>query len=129
MFAPENWVIGDGVPPDKECKLFIDVLEDPVIIPIDKKNNVLFDSKKLIKRVEVLQTRVIMLMSASAIERYEHFIETYPDLIQRVSQKMIASYIGITPEALSNVRSEFFPRYINDNYCIDCNMYKFLCIL
>lgn len=40
-------------------------------------------------------------MSASAIERYEHFIQTYPDIVQRVPQKLIASYLGITPEALS----------------------------
>ena len=45
-----------------------------------------------------------MLMSSSAIERYQHFVETYPDIIQRVPQKMIASYLGITPEALSRVR-------------------------
>ena len=51
--------------------------------------------------MEVLQKRIILLMSASAIERYEHFIETYPDIVQRVPQKLIASYLGITPEALS----------------------------
>ena len=45
-----------------------------------------------------------MLMSASAIERYEHFTETYPCISQRVPQKMIASYLGITPEALSKVK-------------------------
>lgn len=45
-----------------------------------------------------------MLMTASAIERLEHFIDTYPDIVQRVPQKMIASYLGITPEALSNAK-------------------------
>ncbi|MDB4678169.1 hypothetical protein OAE93_00405 [bacterium] len=50
---------------------------------------------------------MIMLMSASAIERYEHFVNTYPDIVQRVPQKMIASYLGITPEALSKVKSEW----------------------
>ena len=46
-----------------------------------------------------------MLMSASAIERYDDFLKTYPDIVQRVPQKMIASYLGITPEALSKVKS------------------------
>ena len=46
-----------------------------------------------------------MLMSASAIERYDHFIKTYPQIVQRVPQRMIASYLGITPEALSKVKS------------------------
>jgi hypothetical protein len=49
-------------------------------------------------------------MRASAIERYEHFIETYPDIVQRVPQKMIASYLGITPEALSTVRRKRIPK-------------------
>ena len=104
MFAPENWVIGDGVPFGKPCQLFIDSLEDSIIIPIERDSLVLSDSNKLIKRVEILQNRVIMLMSASAIKRYYDFIQTYPDIIQRVPQKMIASYLGITPEALSRVR-------------------------
>jgi len=45
-------------------------------------------------------------MSASALERYEHFKLTYPEIIQRVPQKMIASYLGITPEALSKIKNE-----------------------
>ena len=45
-------------------------------------------------------------MSASATERYEYFIETYPQLFNRISLKMIASYLGITPEALSSIRSK-----------------------
>lgn len=61
---------------------------------------------KLVKRVSVLQKRIILLMSATTIERYEHFIETYPQIVQRVPQKMIASYLGITPEALSKVKGE-----------------------
>ena len=104
MFAPENWLIGDGVQKDEPCQLFIDVLEDSIIIPIDKNDDALFNFKKLIKRVAVLQNRIIKLMSATAIERYEDFIETYPNIVQRVPQRMIASYLGITPEALSTVK-------------------------
>lgn len=104
MFAPENWIIADSVSPEKPCELFIDVLEHSVIIQSEKNASAADGTEKLIKRLEVLQKRIIMLMSASAIERYEHFIETYPDIVQRVPQKMIASYLGITPEALSTVK-------------------------
>jgi CRP-like cAMP-binding protein len=45
-------------------------------------------------------------MSSPAIERYEIFLKTYPAITQRVPQRMIASYLGITPEALSRVRKE-----------------------
>jgi len=105
QFAPENWIIADAIPNDKPCVLYIDVLEDSVIFELEKDFNSLSnDPLKLAKRLEVLQKRIVMLMSASAIQRYEHFIETYPDIVQRVPQRMIASYLGITPEALSTVR-------------------------
>ncbi|MDF9796856.1 ribosomal protein L10 [Catalinimonas alkaloidigena] len=47
-----------------------------------------------------------MLMSAPAIERNEHFIQSYPDIFQRIPQRMIVSYLGITPQALSMLRAE-----------------------
>lgn len=106
MFAPQNWIMGDGVPPERPGLLFIDALEDSVLSVIDKKEESLRDPAKLIRRVEVLQNRVIKLMSASAKERYLEFLETYPDIAQRVPQKMIASYLGVTPEALSRVRKD-----------------------
>jgi CRP-like cAMP-binding protein len=105
QFAPENWIIADAIPKDKRCNLFIDSLEDSVIIKIEKDFNTLSNEpQKLAKRLDVLQKRIIMLMSASAIQRYEDFLQTYPEIVQRVPQRMIASYLGITPEALSAVR-------------------------
>lgn len=104
MFAPEGWIIADNVAPDEPGDLFIDALENSVVFQIEKGNQEEHDVPKLIKRLSVLQKRVIMLMSASALERYEHFLATYPEIVQRVPQKLVASYLGITPEALSTVR-------------------------
>jgi CRP-like cAMP-binding protein len=107
IFAPENWILTDNCEGDIPCDLFIDALEDSTCIVTEKDfTKLTSDRKSLIKRINVLQKRVIMLMSSSAVERYRHFIETYPDIIQRVPQKMVASYLGITPEALSRVRKE-----------------------
>lgn len=106
MFAPEGWVIGDNVPPEEPTMLFIDALEDSKVIVSEKNINKENNAKKLIKRLEVLQRRIIQLMSSTALERYEYFMKTYPDLTQRISQRMIASYLGVTPEALSKVKSE-----------------------
>lgn len=107
MFAPENWIITDNTSVEIPCELYIDVLEDSVI-KIREKNfeDDKIDVKSLMKRMAVLQKRILMLMSSSAIARYEHFVETYPQIIQRVPQKMIASYLGITPEALSKVKGD-----------------------
>lgn len=105
MFAPENWFIADSQSPKVPCDLYIDALEDSevIVLPKDIKREHA-NAAPLIKRIAVLQQRVIMLMSYSAMERYEHFEQTYPEIIQRVPQKMIASYLGITPEALSNLK-------------------------
>ncbi len=117
MFAPEGWIIFDFVSQtyNTPSELVIDAIEDSVV---EILNNELFDNllakslkfqisdtEKLTKRIAVLQKRVIMLMSATGWERYQDFLGTYPNITQRVPQKMIASYLGITPEALSNMRS------------------------
>jgi hypothetical protein len=51
------------------------------------------DVKSLLKRISVLQKRVIMLMSSSRVERYKHFIETIPDITQRIPQRIVAYYL------------------------------------
>ena len=107
MFAPEGWIVADGSDKMLPAQLYIDVLEDSLIHVIEKEiTQRELDPKILLKRIEVLQKRIIMLMSSTAIARYEHFVETYPNIIQRVPQKMIASYLGITPEALSKVKGD-----------------------
>ncbi len=108
LFAPEDWLMADGIPSSEPCDLFIDALEDSTVNIREKDFNIEHDISKLAKRLSVLQRRIIMLMSSTAIERYEHFVETYPQLIQRVPQRMIASYLGITPEALASLHLRFF---------------------
>jgi len=117
MFAPENWLMADGSHFDAPNSLYIDVLENTEVevisqkafeqsfVPLTNKSDENTTSS-MAKRIAVLQKRVILLMSASAIERYEHFTETYPNVLQRVPQKMIASYLGLTPETLSKVKGE-----------------------
>ncbi len=106
MFAPEGWIIADNLPPEEPCDLFIDALENSTVIVAQKDIKNEREPEKLIRRIAVLQKRVIQLMSASALERYEYFQKTYPDILQRVPQKMIASYLGITAEALSKIKNE-----------------------
>lgn len=107
MFAPEGWIIADSVPQNEPCEFFIEALEDSEVIIREKDLNAASPNMEAIaKRLLVLQRRVIMLMSYSGLQRYEHFIDTYPDLTQRVPQRMIASYLGITPEALSKAKGD-----------------------
>ncbi|WP_299222658.1 Crp/Fnr family transcriptional regulator [uncultured Aquimarina sp.] len=109
LFGPEGWAIADNLPPDTPSDLYIDAIEDSTVTVALKQeniNNAVIKAAPILKRLSVLQKRVIMLMSASAIERYEHFMEVYPEIAKRVPQRMIASYLGITPEALSKVKGD-----------------------
>ncbi len=107
MFAPEGWIIADSHGPEEPAALFIDALEDSVVhvLPKDlerEKKNI----PALTRRIAALQDRVLMLLSSNAIERYEYFVKAYPNIVQRVPQKMIASYLGVTPETLSAAKAK-----------------------
>lgn len=52
------------------------------------------------------QLRTIQNLSLTAEERYLNFIRKYPQVAQQVTQKQIASYLGITPEFLSVLRKK-----------------------
>ncbi|MBK8518118.1 MAG: Crp/Fnr family transcriptional regulator [Saprospiraceae bacterium] len=49
--------------------------------------------------------RIKFLIIHTPEERYIHFVNSFPDLEQRVKQKDLASYLGITVTSLSRIRS------------------------
>jgi CRP-like cAMP-binding protein len=55
---------------------------------------------------DMFQRRVTSNLSKNAEQRYREFRRHYPGLEQRISQKQIASYLGITPAFLSMMRKE-----------------------
>ena len=54
--------------------------------------------------------RVIDSVSASALDRYLDFVASYPTLLQRVPLRMLASYLGMSPETLSRIRKKLSKR-------------------
>ncbi|MDG1870544.1 MAG: Crp/Fnr family transcriptional regulator [Flavobacterium sp.] len=52
------------------------------------------------------QSRVNAALNSSAEEKYLKLTSAYPDIIARVPQHMIASFLGLTPETLSRVRKQ-----------------------
>jgi CRP-like cAMP-binding protein len=53
-----------------------------------------------------LQKRLTDVFTLSAEKKYIKLLNIYPDIMQRVPQHMIASYLGVTPETLSRVRKK-----------------------
>lgn len=118
QFAPESWFISDrsslyfGEP----STYFMDAIEDTEVVLLDRDfpeqaSDISsefrdYNEYLLQNHIRHLQNRINSLISASAEERYLEFIKLYPDLMLRVPQWMIASYLGITPEGLSRVRKQ-----------------------
>ncbi len=57
-----------------------------------------------------LQKHISMFVITSPEERYEHLFENYPKIIQRASQKDIASFLGITPVSLSRLKKRLYSK-------------------
>jgi CRP-like cAMP-binding protein len=118
QFAPENWLISDrsSLNFNEKSKFYIEAIEDTEVFilgndfftkmienypHIAERNDLLLQ-----KHIRNLQNRVNSLLADTAEERYMNFIKMYPDILLRVPQWMVASYLGITPESLSRVRKE-----------------------
>ncbi|KUJ53056.1 Crp/Fnr family transcriptional regulator [Chryseobacterium sp. JAH] len=118
QFAPENWLIGDrsSLYFNEKSNYYIEAVEDSEVSVLQRDffNNLLeefpdsIEKNDLVlqKHVKSLQDRINSLLGETAEERYLKFIKMYPDLLLRVPQWMVASYLGITPESLSRVRKE-----------------------
>ncbi len=116
QFAPEGWLVSDldSFTNQKPSVIFIDAIEDSEISFISKsdfkdfskleKDTLIEMNIKFRNNLIATNKRIIALLSATAKERYVEFTQTYPTLVQRLPLKLIASYIGITPEYLSDLR-------------------------
>ncbi len=115
QFAMENWWITDYTAflHQEKAKLNIDCLENCHLLSIsyEKKEEISlkypkmerFWSKKTKTGHAALQNRILSLIKDSAKERYESLTESYPELIQRVPKKYIASFLGVSRETLSRL--------------------------
>ena len=51
-------------------------------------------------------TRIENLLLKDATARYHDLVKDYPDIVNRVPQYHLASYLGIKPQSLSRIRSQ-----------------------
>ncbi|MBB6111757.1 Crp/Fnr family transcriptional regulator [Mucilaginibacter lappiensis] len=116
-FAIEGWWMTDlqsfftGAP----SKYHVEAMEEGEVIKLRKEGreelftkipalNIYF--RILYQNAIISQNeRILNVLSTTADERYLRFIKKYPALENRVPQYLIASYLGITPEFLSKVKT------------------------
>ncbi|MCC8407757.1 Crp/Fnr family transcriptional regulator [Mucilaginibacter sp. UR6-1] len=115
-FSIEEWWVGDSesytdlVP----SKYNIDAVEDTemLVTTFALMQPLMAEIPAIAKMIRTMdqrsyiasQRRMHASITMTAEERYDDFYGSYPQLLQRFPQGMIASYLGISPETLSRIR-------------------------
>ena len=118
MFAIADWWITD-MPcfiDQLPAMTSIEAIDDSVVFQLNKRDldTLYIKVPKFERFFRVLmqnsyvreQLRTLQNLSLTAEERYDKFLGKYPDMVKQLTQKQIASYLGITPEFLSTIRKK-----------------------
>lgn len=117
-FAQEDWWISDlySFLRQEPASRNIIAIEKSVVLQIDiQQREALMQRvpkterfwRILNERASMAQDqRILNNISMSGMERYQALLEKYPHIEQRLPQKHIASFLGITPVFLSQIRKE-----------------------
>jgi CRP-like cAMP-binding protein len=123
QFAVEDWWVSDitSFEDQKVSNMYIETLEDCELLMLSResKEQLLTEVPKLermfrlmIQRhLSVVQSRLFKTVALTGMEKYLEFIKRYPSIPQRVPQHYIASFLGMSPEFLSKLRT----RYLKNN--------------
>lgn len=122
QFALEGWWISDlySFLTRQPSQFNIDALENCELLLITPSSwDILLEKIPALERyfriliqnnLIVTQRRLMGALYETAEEKYSSLIEAFPDIVQRVPQHMIASYLGITRETLSRTRRQMANR-------------------
>jgi len=117
QFAIEDWWVSDisSFHDHKPSNMFIETLEDCQLLMLNPQTKELALTRvpklervfrlMVQRNLSVLQQRLFKTIATSGEDKYLDFIKRYPSIPQRVAQHYIASYLGISPEFLSKIRT------------------------
>jgi len=116
-FAIENWWLTDNLAYEHQLptQFYIQAVEKSEILTItqDAQRELLEKFPQLERYFRFIyqrafaaaKMRVKYLFSYSKEEFYHNLVENYPEFVQRIPQYLIASYLGFSPEYLSEIRA------------------------
>jgi CRP-like cAMP-binding protein len=117
LFAIEDWWITDltSYRSQLPATMYVVALEDSTVLQLDfateqrlmhgnRRYETLFRLQAE-RAAAYYQRRLTAALTHTAEERYEAFLATYPAVVQRLPQYIIASYLGMSKEFLSRLRS------------------------
>jgi CRP-like cAMP-binding protein len=120
QFAIEQWWTADlgGFFKNQPAELHIQALESGRALALPAAHQeALFQEHPVFERFFRLivqnayaqaQRRILATLSLTAEQRFEQFLKRYPGLIHRIPQYHIASYLGVTPEFFSKMKSRYW---------------------
>ncbi len=118
QFAIEDWFISDfnSYISQTPGSLFVEAMEESevVLIPYNEVEELCSNNPKFERFFRMSaqrafafsQRRILSNLDKTAAERYSEFSTLYPQIVNRVPQYTLASYLGITPEFLSKIRNK-----------------------
>lgn len=118
MFAVKDWWITDmnAFVNQRTSLLSIEALETGKILALSfqKLEHLYQNIPQLERFFRILfqnayireQQRALRSISLSTEKRYRHFVENYPAIVLKTTQKQVASYLGVTPEFLSAIKKK-----------------------
>lgn len=105
---------------ERACIMNLQAMEDTTVLLIKKANlQKLYREcpayetfgRLMAERVAQRATEIAMSLSADKPEeRFQKLLNNQPDLFQRVPQKYIANFLGVSPESLSRIQKRIFNR-------------------
>lgn len=117
-FAIENWWITDNLAYEfgKSTDFYIQAVEHSCILVIDREaqEKLLIAFPKMERYFRFIyqrayaatQIRIKFLYDFTKEEFYDHLCKKHPEFVQRIPQYLIASFLGFTPEYLSEIRNK-----------------------
>jgi CRP-like cAMP-binding protein len=118
QFAIKNWWISDYITLYTDNKSIVSiesVTHSKILVIENAKMDELytefpqfeaFQRKNFEKRIAALQKRILGLLTHTASEKYNQFVNNYAAFEKVLPNYQIASFLGITPESLSRIRKE-----------------------
>lgn len=115
-FAAKDWWLMDidSFMNQTTSDLNMQALEDSKVLLIDRQDKIaLYESLPVVEKLFRImfqkglvswQRRLVRNHCFTAKERYFHFIETYPNIASKLTDKQIAGYLGIRHEFLSKIK-------------------------
>ena len=118
QFALDGWWIADyfSFMDNKSSEYYIQAIEKSEILSIDYSvfEQLLAEVPKMERYFRIImqravaasQVRIKLMFEMSKEQFYQHFATSFPEFVQRVPQYMVASYLGLTPEYVSELRKK-----------------------